>query len=160
MWKLLPFSTPIINILEGMVDSCRDPVIPIVGSIVYCDIAFGYAEHSGVYIGNNQIIHLNGKGDIEAVSPQGFMSNTTALNIYVSCNGLYPVGGEFVAVMAQSKLYESIRYNVLLENCHIFTSGCLGGDFSNAHSFMWMLKDEAKKCIQATTWRQWDSNHY
>ncbi len=27
---------------------------PVRGSIVYCDLAFGYAEHSGVYVGNGR----------------------------------------------------------------------------------------------------------
>ena len=46
----------------------RDQVRPKKGSIVYCDLAF-FVEHSGVYIGNNKIVHLDGSGYVEVVTP-------------------------------------------------------------------------------------------
>jgi hypothetical protein len=36
---------------------------PAIGSLVFCQL--GPVEHSGIYIGNNQIVQLNGKGQIE-----------------------------------------------------------------------------------------------
>ena len=44
----------------------KDKVLPESGCIVYCALAFGGAEHTGVYIGNNQIVELNGDGRIIA----------------------------------------------------------------------------------------------
>ena len=49
-------------------------VMPKKGSVLYCDLSFGIAEHSGIYVGDNRIVHLNGKGEIEAVSPAAFLS--------------------------------------------------------------------------------------
>lgn len=160
MLKLLPLFTPIANFLEGAIDSVRDSVIPVKGSVVYCDLAFGYAEHSGIYVGNNEIVHLNGRGNVEAVSPKEFMRGTTAVNIYVSCEGRYAVGNESIAAFAKQQLFEYRSYNFLLDNCHMFTSGCLSGNFNNSHSFMWLLKDEAKSRISADTWRHWDTDFY
>ena len=160
MLNLLPFVTPLVNFIEGAIDSCRDSVIPAVGSIVYCDMYFGYAEHSGVYIGNNQIVHLNGNGLIEVVSPKEFMANTTAINIYVSCEGSYASGEQYVADNALQMLGEFRNYNIITDNCHQFTVGCINGDFDNSCSFMWMLKDEIKKHLGTNTWRQCDSNFY
>lgn len=160
MWNLLPFVTPLANFIEGAVDSCRGSVIPTVGSIVYCDMYCGYAEHSGVYVGNNEIVHLNGDGLIEVVSPKGFMTNTTAINIYVSCDGDYATGKEYVADNAMRMIGEYRDYNIIIDNCHQFTAGCINSDFENSCSFMWMLKDEAKKRLGSNTWRQWDSDFY
>ena len=158
MLHLLPFVTPLVNFIEGAIDSCRDSVTPAIGSIVYCDLAFGYADHSGVYIGNNQIVHLNGNGLIEVVSPEGFMANTTAVNIYVSCKGDYATGKRYIADSAIQMLGANRNYNVIIDNCHQFTAGCINGDFENSCSFMWMLKDEAKNHLNTNTWRQWDSD--
>lgn len=160
MWNLFPFVTPLANILESVVDTCRDSVIPRAGCIVYCDMYCGYAEHSGIYIGNNEIVHLNGDGCIEVVNPKGFMANTTAVNIYVSCEGSYVSNQQYVADIATQMLGRYRSYNVLIDNCHQFVSGCLSGDFENSCSFMWMLKDEAKKHIGANTWRHWDDEFY
>ena len=57
MWWLL--TKPVLNMAEGIIDACRDQVQPEIGSVLYCDLAFGYMEHSGIYIGNRQIVHLN-----------------------------------------------------------------------------------------------------
>ena len=42
---------------------------PTAGPPVYCNLA-DFAEHTGIYIGNHRIIHLNGDGIIEEVSPE------------------------------------------------------------------------------------------
>lgn len=57
MWRYLMLN-PIINIGESLIDTFRDPVKPKLGSVLYCDLAFGYMEHSGIYIGRNKIVHL------------------------------------------------------------------------------------------------------
>ena len=60
----------LLGLVESFIDNeIRDTVYPVMGSVVYCDLAFGHAEHSGIYIGNDQIVHLDGSGDIEIVTP-------------------------------------------------------------------------------------------
>ena len=39
-------------------------VRPAVGSVVYCNLSM-VAEHSGIYVGDGQIVHLNGNGRME-----------------------------------------------------------------------------------------------
>ncbi|WP_371374878.1 lecithin retinol acyltransferase family protein [Thalassotalea aquiviva] len=146
---------PAINLVESLVDEFRDSVTPKIGSVVYCDMCCGYADHSGIYVGNNQIIHLNGKGVIEQVNPTGFTDGTTALNIYVSAKDEYACGDEDVAERALDMLGTKTEYNTLSNNCHQFSAYCLNGDLHNACSFMWMLKDEAKSYLGANTWRHW-----
>ncbi|TKF29744.1 hypothetical protein FCV50_15335 [Vibrio kanaloae] len=130
---------------------------PIRGSIVYCDLAFGTAEHSGIYIGNGRIIHRNGNGLIEDVSVNQFLTNTTAISIYISCNAQgNAVGSESCAQTAEGMLGVQTDYSLLNENCHQFCSHCLSGDiFSNTFTLT-QLKRDALLHIQASQWRVWD----
>lgn len=156
MLKFLPFVTPLVNMVEGVVDSCRDKVRPVEGSILYCDLAFGYAEHSGVYIGDGRIVHLNGQGKVEVVSPSEFIEGTTAMNIYVSCRNEYAVGCDFTADRARQAIHDKRNYNVLLDNCHQFSAGCITGDFENSSNMLRLLKYECETYFRANAWRQWD----
>ncbi|WP_199883051.1 lecithin retinol acyltransferase family protein [Pseudoalteromonas sp. T1lg75] len=156
MLKFLPFVTPLVNMVEGVVDSCRVQVTPVEGSILYCDLVFGYAEHSGVYIGDGQIVHLNGQGKVEVVSPYEFVEGTTAINIYVSCRNKYAVGCDFTADRARQAIHDKRNYNVLLDNCHQFSAGCITGDFENSSNMLRLLKYECETYFRANIWRQWD----
>jgi len=162
IFKVL-YSGVIGNVLESFVDNVfRDMVEPKIGSIVYCELALGQAEHSGVYIGDNQIVHLDGSGFIEIVSPNKFMNRlggwNTAISIYVSCCDSYAVGSEAIAKRAKEKVGSIRDYSLLLDNCHQFTAGCITGDFENRDNFLWMLKDTAKLKMSANTWRVWDTD--
>ena len=153
-WRIL--GMPLYNMLEGIVDACRDSVQPEIGSVVYCDLAFGYMDHSGIYVGNGRIAHLAGTGRIELVTPKKFIDGCTAVSIYVSCNEGAAVGCASVARRAMSMVGQRRSYNFLLDNCHQFTSGCLSGNFENSSNFLWMMKDDAKKRLRVNNWRFWD----
>jgi uncharacterized protein YycO len=147
---------PIYNALESIVDECRDQVQPAVGSVLYCDLAFGYMDHSGIYIGNGQIVHLAGNGNIEVVTPKQFISGGTACSIYVSCSGTSAVGSKIVGQRAREMVGQARSYNFIMDNCHQFAAGCLTGDFDNSSNFLWMLKDQSKRTLGSDTWRYWD----
>jgi len=83
-------------------------------------------------------------------------NNTTAISIYVSCKNDMPVGSEKVAKRAKNMIDKKRDYNVLFDNCHQFTFGCLTEDFENYDNFLWMLKDTARKILSCNTWRVWD----
>ncbi|MEZ9449349.1 lecithin retinol acyltransferase family protein [Vibrio splendidus] len=130
------------------------------GSIVYCDLAFGSAEHSGVYVGDGHIIHRNREGLIEAVSIRQFLADTTAISIYISCNAQgSAVGSESCAQMAESMLGVQTGYSLLNENCHQFCSHCLDGDMFSSTFTLTQLKRDARAHIQASQWRVWDLQH-
>ena len=156
--------------LEGMVQNIADAYIDIVarskvsspsnGSVVYCDLFGGYAEHSGVYIGNNLIVHLDADGLVDLVSPKEFMARLGGINpassIYVSCNRGVPVGSHEIVKRALSKVGSTRSYSLIFDNCHQFTAGCLTGNFENSCNFMLLLKEEVKKGINGTEWKVWD----
>jgi len=150
------------NLAKSFFDNVlRDCVYPVKGSVVYCDLAFGSAEHSGIYIGNNEIVHLDGSGNVEIVDPKEFLNRldgfNLAISIYVSCDGSSAVGGDIIAERAKKMVGEKRDYNLIFDNCHQFTSGCIMGNFENSDNFLWMLKDTAEKEINANTWRVWET---
>ena len=151
---------------KGLVDSFVDNVVidtvrPIKGSILYCDLHFGLGEHSGVYIGDNQIVHLDGSGEIEIVDPDEFLDRldgaNSAISIYVSCNDKSAVGSNAVARRAKKMVGNYRDYNVILDNCHQFSSGCITGDFENTDNFLWALKRTARAELGANNWRVWET---
>lgn len=158
----LPWKTPVDNLVESFVDNViRDKVSsPVLGSVVYCDLAAGQAEHSGIYIGDNRIVHLNGDGSIESVTPKDFMDRlgglNTAISVYVSCGSGAPVGSSDAAKLAKSMIGRRREYSLVFDNCHQFTAGCLSGDFENACNFFAFLKDEVRNRIGGHEWRVWD----
>ena len=159
IWKIL-LPSPINSLRESFVSNVlMDKVVPEIGSIVYCAIALGYAEHSGIYIGGNSIVHLNGDGCVEEVSINQFLDRhdgwNRATTIYVSCKGTQAVGRDYIAENAINMLGSWRSYNFLIDNCHQFTSGCITGDFERQENFLWMLKDTAKKKLGCDTWRAW-----
>lgn len=144
------------NAAKSLVDGVRDKVVPKKGSVLYCDLAFGTASHSGIYVGNNRIVQLSGSGRIEKVSPKKFIDGGTAVSIYVSCREDEAVGSAQVAKRARSLVGSRRAYNVVMDNCHQFSAGCLTGDFEGAANFLPFLKSTASKVLGANTWRHWD----
>ncbi len=148
------------NAAKSLIDNhLREKVKPRVGSVVYCDLAV-VAEHSGIYVGKGKIAHLDGSGRIEIVTARQFLNRLGGLNpavsIYVSCDENGAIKSSKIATRAREMVGCERSYNVILDNCHQFTSGCLTGNFGNADNFLWMLKDTAEKKLDVTTWRVWD----
>lgn len=156
-YGLMGFVAPAVS--EYLVDNyVRDTVRPVRGSVVYCKLG-GIAEHSGIYVGDGKIVHLDGDGSIEVVSRRTFIRRlggvNPALSIYVSCVDTSAAGTEAVAKRALAMIGRQRKYNVILDNCHQFTSGCLTGNFDNSDNFWWMVKDTAEKKYKVDNWRVW-----
>lgn len=136
----------------------KETVYPVKGSIIYCDLAL-IAEHSGIYVGDGNVAHLDGSGNIEIVTQKNFLSRLGGLNpamsIYVSCSDTNAVGNTVTAERAIAMNGNYTNYNTILNNCHQFTSGCITGNFDNSDNFWWMLKDKAEHQYGANSWRVW-----
>ncbi len=144
---------------ESILDNTlRGKATPVAGSILYCDLAL-YVEHSGIYLGKGEIAHQDGTGAIEIVSPKAFLGRlggwNNAYSIYVSCSGEEAVGTASIASRARVMVGRSRKYNLILDNCHQFVSGCITGNFENSDRFLWMLKRRVEQQLGATTWRVW-----
>ena len=153
------FSSPVLAILADDTQHLRsDPnlsVSPVEGSILYINLFGNYAQHSGIYIGDGQIVELSGKGHIRKVDREQFIHGCTGGEIHVSCLHNKPIGSSTVAERARLQLGSKRKYNVVMNNCHQFCAGCLSGDFENSDNFLWMLKLSAMKALGANRWRIW-----
>lgn len=110
-------------------------VRPKPGCILKCDLGI-LLEHTGVYIGNGHIVSLNRHGNIRIESSLTFFppgTNPKSNRIYTACygNSKEVLCGKHVAKRAKSKVDDKTRYNVLFNNCHRFTTGCISGNFDN-----------------------------
>lgn len=140
-------------------DSLGIKVKPKTGSVVYCKILGGIAEHSGIYVGNDRIVHLNGDGWVECVSSEAFLEQGIRSShnaIYVSAHGKTAVGSKTAAKRAKDMVGSYQEYDILQNNCHRFVSGCLTGDFDNPDCFLWMLKHTCRKTLGADSWGFYD----
>jgi hypothetical protein len=123
---------------------------PSYGSPIYTDIGFKVSGHSGIYVGNNRVIALNGRGNISKVTLSEFVSHPTTIyeHIYVPYYRHSPeraIGFAMAGARAEEMLGKKRDYNMFIDNCHQFCSGCLTGDFENADNALWMLKHTVEK---------------
>ena len=158
-----PFTSPEKILLKNLFKDNMKKVNPVPGSIVYCDLGVGNAEHSGIYIGGGRIVELSGSGRIVKVSPRQFTDNITTIDktIYVSAvgDGCHAIGSQMVAHRAETMIGKERNYNLIMDNCHQFTAGCILDDFDNSNNFLWMLKDVVQKDMNqgnAMQWLVWD----
>ncbi|GHH96653.1 hypothetical protein [Neobacillus kokaensis] len=135
---------------------------PAYGSLVYTELFGGLAEHSGIYIGNKQIISMDGKGRIKKEGLNEFTGNISTINyeIYVPCyDGVNTaIGYHKAAWNAEEKLSESRNYHLLFDNCHQFSAVCITGNFENNSNFLMFLKDDFQRAVgvEKIVWRKWN----
>ena len=154
-----PFEhTPSGSLMKSFVDNViKDKVIPTEGSILHCSL-FG-VEHTGIYIGNNQIVELLGTGEIRLSTPEMFIDGTNAISIYIACDGTLPLGNKDISQRAKDMVKSRRDYNLLTDNCHQFTIGCITGDFENSDNYFMLLEHTLKKRLNngfTIEWRVWD----
>ena len=149
------------NLKESFVDNVLSPrVTPVVGSVVYCELVFDTTGHSGIYVGDGEIVHLDGSGEIQRVSAELFLNRldglNSALSIYVSCIDEDAVGDRDAATKAESMVGETLEYSLFLNNCHMFSASCLDEDAKDTTLLLQNLKDLADKKLGANNWLVWD----
>ena len=117
------------------------PVNLEVGSIIAVKLGLVF-EHTGIYIGDGQVIELYGDGSINQITLKQFMFGAykdnpslldifarTGLNIYTAChkgNILSDHTAAERAILLKSR-YKKIDYHILNNNCHMFSGFCLFG---------------------------------
>ncbi|MBQ3682455.1 MAG: hypothetical protein II922_05170 [Succinimonas sp.] len=164
-----PMMAPVASFIDNVL---RDPVTPVMGSVLYVDLACGYAEHSGIYVGGGEkcIVELSnedGQCIINLVSPDEFVNGGTGFSIYVSSHNGYAVGKKRAARRALSMVGCNLgTYNIALNNCHMFTNYCLRKKDSDDDSrglsaildmkmTLTSIKNLARKVMDADEWRVW-----
>ena len=109
--------------LHGLSLSYRQ--VPAIGSILYCKLAF-FVEHTGIYIGDGKVVHLDGDGCIRILSRLNGLN--PAYRIYYSVDKQGEAfGNKEIAERAKNLVGTRRKYNLFLNNCHRFTGYCLTG---------------------------------
>lgn len=153
---------------EDVVELIRDPLHPndyknrankkvavsikdLDSCVVFCELS-SIIEHSGIYIGDNQIVELNGDGDIRIVSIEEFLT----LSSYRTGRKLYTFVEQDKYSVVSNSIFRKRSlewvgvqkdYNILFDNCHQFTTGCIINEFRNISKTMWLLQVNLSKYI-------------
>lgn len=142
-----------------------EKVLPIAGCIVYCDL--GSFEHTGIYIGGNRIIELDGGGRIRTVSPGTFLDSSlyrTSTKIYIACDNKGKVlYNPQIADRAVQMVGKSRNYNLIMDNCHQFTCGCIIDDFENSNNFFTFVEHTISTELNNgdhIKWLPWDRKYW
>ena len=148
------------NIFQAASGDSMHSLLP--GTVVYCNLAGGLAEHAGICIGR-QIVHLDGSGQIICTSPNTFLARKNgsclAVNIYYAATGKNkPLADPAIARRAKAKAGHRQRYSLWNDNCLGFTLGCITGNFNQHHNFRLGEIESARSDHFGTTdwdWRSW-----
>lgn len=104
--------------------STEQKVKPSVGSIVCCGIG-GVLEHTGIWIGDNTIIEIDGRGLIKPLSSVRFTQERSGKQIFVACDSTAtPLSNESAARKAIEQMYQYRDYHLISNNCHQFIWQC------------------------------------
>ena len=93
MYRLL-----LLNFVDSFIDNCILSCVdePAYGGIVQCELLFGLAAHSGIYVGNGNIVHLDGDGIVIRSQASEFLDRldgwNSAISVYTDCMDLTPQG--------------------------------------------------------------------
>lgn len=149
------------HVLEKAAMNLRGRVLPVRGTVFYCEMAGGAADHSGVYVGGGHIVELKGTGDIQKVELEEFMDVPGfPVNVYMPCRDGKCVGLEDAAGRAENRVGRHIDYNLVLNNCHKFTCGCVTGDFNNSNTLLRLMRPAVESALGANEWRALDKAAY
>ena len=110
-------------------------VKPSRGAVVCCGIG-GVLEHTGIWLGENTVVELDGKGLIKALSSQRFLAERSGKQIFIACdsNGV-PLADERVAEIAEQQIFQYRDYHLINNNCHRFIWDCFTREDIALYSF-------------------------
>ena len=129
---------------------------PEVGAIVCCGIG-GVLEHTGLWIGDNTIIEVDGNGLIKAVSPQRFTQTRSGDGIFIACDSLgEPLVSELAAQKAIDQIYKVINYHLFDNNCHQFIWQCFQTNARTVTTFKALSLNVAKLFDRVIYWDKCD----
>lgn len=97
----------------------------------------GMLEHSGLYLGNSAAAELHGDGVFKRVTLSRFLNgddddpdnSRCGTKIFAACDleTKRPLALDAAVDFALERIDETTEYNLLTNNCHLFTASCLLG---------------------------------
>lgn len=174
------FKIPILgSLFESIAAEFKDKVKPVPGSVLRCDLAFGsnFAGgtlcHTGIYLGDDKIVEITNvekKAKIQIVDPYDFLNGQgtnfvrTGINIYVATDGCgNALGSPEIAARANAykrQKRKSKDYDLVFNNCHMFTVRCITGEKSDAIKLTERDIEEALKDVFDCDEVTWEPTGY
>jgi hypothetical protein len=112
-----------------------EKVKPEIGAIVCCGVG-GILDHTGIWVGDNTIVELDGNGLIKAISVQRFTKERSGKHIFIACDSTAkPFASEHAAQRAQQQIFQYRDYHMIENNCHQFIWQCFKPHDKNLTTF-------------------------
>jgi len=126
----------------------RHRFYPIVGSILRTELIAGGADHSGIYIGNNQIIEITEKkgfGCVEITDLNDFVYSSfarTGVAIYIAVDKLSKdiIYNTTIVDKAKKHIGKKNKYQLMKDNCHSFVHKCITNEDFDTITSVWKFK--------------------
>jgi len=132
--KLKEYESPIVQYPTDLF-STEQKVRPEIGALVCCGIG-GLLDHTGIWVGDNTIIELDGNGLIKPISVQRFTKERSGKNIFIACDSkAKPIASEMAANRAQQQVFQCRDYHMIENNCHQFIWQCFKPDDKSLTTF-------------------------
>jgi len=113
----------------------EEVVKPKVGAIVCCGIG-GVLEHTGIWVDDDTIVELDGKGLIKPLSVRRFTEERSGKQIFIACDSkAQPLVSQVAAKKAIEQIFQYRDYHLIENNCHEFIWQCFNAGDSNLTTF-------------------------
>ena len=137
-----------------------------IGSILRVSLKLN-TDHSGIYLGYGNIAELDGSGKIMVRSFDDFikgdrtMRNGKNISVATDLSGKV-LSKAIFAKRAIESLCQIRDYDVVTENCHRFTAGCITGNFTKDLTYFSELEEVIRKYFSQKTisWKSIGSGKY
>ncbi len=126
----------------------RHRFYPKIGSILRTELIAGGADHSGIYIGNNQIIEItekNGLGCVEITDFNDFVHSSSArtgVTVYIAIDKLSKdiIFDNKIINIANKYIGKKNKYQLMKDNCHSFVHKCIINEDFGKITSVWKFK--------------------
>ncbi|TWX55681.1 hypothetical protein [Colwellia hornerae] len=132
--KLKSHESPVVQYPTDIFNT-SEKVKPEIGAIVCCGVG-GLLDHTGIWIGDDTIVELDGNGLIKAISVARFTKERSGKYIFIACDSKgKPIASELAAQRAQQQIFQYRDYHLIENNCHQFIWQCFKPDDDNLTTF-------------------------
>jgi uncharacterized protein YaaW (UPF0174 family) len=126
----------------------RHRFYPKIGSILRTELIAGGADHSGIYIRNNQIIEItekNGSGCVEITDFNDFVHSSSArtgVTVYIAIDKLSKdiIFDNKIVNIANKHIGKKNKYQLMKNNCHSFVHKCIINEDFGKITSVWKFK--------------------
>ena len=131
---LARYESPIATYPSDLL-ATEQQVKPVIGAIVCCGVG-GLLDHTGIWVGDNTIIEVDGNGLVKPLSPQRFTDKRSGKGLFIACDSLgVPLVSEIAAQRAIEQIYQLRDYHLFDNNCHQFIWQCFKSDAQTVTTF-------------------------